>query len=127
MQEDAIAAHRSRNSRTAVVSPRAWNKEYLPGYTGFVPSKNELFGMSQGAVSREIAMAGGSAENLLKNMMKNRYQEHADTQDNHHHDTKIFGNRSRFESTWISGPTHELWNQRIPGYRGHYHGQVEAD
>jgi hypothetical protein len=33
-------------------------------------------------------------------------------------DKKIFSNRSRFESTWIGGPTHEIRMQHIPGYSG---------
>lgn len=40
--------------------------------------------------------------------------------------TKVFGNASRFESTWICGPMHEHIEQHVPGYKGHYHGQVDA-
>lgn len=36
-------------------------KEYLPGYTGFVPSKNDLFGMTAGGINRKIVEGGGSA------------------------------------------------------------------
>ena len=36
-------------------------KQYLPGYTGFVPSKNELFGMTAGDINKQIIEGGGSA------------------------------------------------------------------
>ena len=31
-----------------------YHKEYLPGYTGHVPSKNERFGATAGQIKREI-------------------------------------------------------------------------
>jgi hypothetical protein len=31
-----------------------FNKEYLPGYTGHVPSKNNLFGLTAGAINEAI-------------------------------------------------------------------------
>ncbi len=38
-----------------------YKKEYLPGYTGFVPSKNDMFGMTAGDINRRIVENGGSA------------------------------------------------------------------
>lgn len=43
---------------------RLWNREYLPGYTGFVPTKNDLFGKTAGNINKEICIAGGKGENL---------------------------------------------------------------
>lgn len=71
-----------------------------------MPTKNELFGKSQGAISRDVIAAGGNQENLLKNLLSNRYTEPSERKKSHHVSNKIYGNRSRFESTWISGPTH---------------------
>lgn len=31
-----------------------YKKEYLPGYTGHVPKKNDVFGMTAGEVNRTI-------------------------------------------------------------------------
>lgn len=31
---------------------KVFNKEYLPGYTGHVPTKNEMFGMTAGDINR---------------------------------------------------------------------------
>ena len=33
---------------TTLVSPADFKKEYLPGYTGHVPSKNERYGATTG-------------------------------------------------------------------------------
>ena len=38
-----------------------FKKAYLPGYTGFVPQKNEMFGMTAGDINRKIVEGGGSA------------------------------------------------------------------
>ena len=43
---------------------RPWAREYLPGYTGHVPAKQELFGKTAGSINREICVAGGRCENL---------------------------------------------------------------
>ena len=31
--------------------PRSWARQYLPGYTGHVPNKNELFGKTAGSIA----------------------------------------------------------------------------
>lgn len=41
--------------------PKPFNKEYLPGYTGHVPAKNDMFGMTAGDINRKIVEGGGSA------------------------------------------------------------------
>jgi hypothetical protein len=41
--------------------PFVFKKEYLPGYTGFVPEKNNLFGMTAGDINKKIIDGGGSA------------------------------------------------------------------
>ena len=38
---------------------RVFEKQYLPGYTGFVPTKNDLFGMTEGEVNRTVVKNGG--------------------------------------------------------------------
>ena len=39
---------------TQVVSPSKFGKDYLPGYTGHVPSKMEKYGASAGKIKEEI-------------------------------------------------------------------------
>ncbi len=38
-------------------------KEYLPGYTGFVPKKNDMFGLTVGETRRQLT--GESPMNAL--------------------------------------------------------------
>ena len=38
---------------------RNWNREYLPGYCGHVPTKNDFCGKTSGSINREIITAGG--------------------------------------------------------------------
>lgn len=38
---------------------KPFDKEYLPGYTGFVPQKNEIFGMTAGEINRQIVQSRG--------------------------------------------------------------------
>ena len=33
-------------------------------------------------------------------------------------------NKSKLANNWIGGPTHEVQNQHIPGYKGHVAGVV---
>ena len=32
--------------------PLKFKKEYLPGYTGHVPAKNDMFGMTAGSINK---------------------------------------------------------------------------
>ena len=41
--------------------PQKFKKEYLPGYTGHVPAKNDMFGMTAGDINKKIIEGGGSA------------------------------------------------------------------
>ena len=35
-------------------SPSDYHKDYMPGYTGHVPSRNDRFGATAGQIKREI-------------------------------------------------------------------------
>lgn len=39
----------------------------------------------------------------------------------------VYGNHSRYAKNWISGPTHEIRQQHVPGYTGHCRGIVNRD
>jgi hypothetical protein len=36
------------------LKPKEFRKEYLPGYTGHVPKRDHLFGMTAGEINRQI-------------------------------------------------------------------------
>ena len=39
----------------------------------------------------------------------------------------VFGTTSRYSVNWISGPTHQVRRQQVPGYTGHVRGMVNRD
>jgi len=41
----------------------AYNKNYLPGYTGHVPKKNEIFGCTAGDINRLLTNGGQKPSN----------------------------------------------------------------
>ena len=44
---------------STLATPSDYKKEYLPGYTGHVPSKNERFGNTAGQIKRDILFDHG--------------------------------------------------------------------
>jgi|TARA_B110000285_G_C15130863_1_gene623483 hypothetical protein len=44
---------------TQLATPSLYRKEYMPGYTGHVPSKMERFGSTAGQIKREILADDG--------------------------------------------------------------------
>lgn len=41
-----------------------FKKEYLPGYTGFVPKKSDLFGMTAGEINKKIVRGASYSTDL---------------------------------------------------------------
>ena len=39
----------------------------------------------------------------------------------------VYGNSSKNAANWISGPTHMMRRQEVPGYTGHVRGMVNKD
>lgn len=39
----------------------------------------------------------------------------------------VYGNTSKYALNWISGPTHKIRRQQVPGYTGHVRGMVNRD
>jgi len=118
----------ARNNRSALTlstkASRRWNREYLPGYTGFVPTKNTLFGKTSGSINREISLTGGRQEEL-DNLELSRHKEQiSDLPASKSINVDVYGNHSKSAVNWISGPTHMVRQQHIPGYTGHCRGMV---
>ena len=44
---------------TTLANATEYAKEYLPGYTGHVPSKNERYGATTGQIKRDILVDRG--------------------------------------------------------------------
>jgi hypothetical protein len=115
---------------TELATPSVFKKDYMPGYTGHVPTKADRFGASQGQIKREILNDRGCYKTMLANI-KSRSQNKTSssfcskpaTLEN----KLIYGNLSIFAKNWVAGPTHEIRDQHIPGYTGHLKGLVSEN
>ena len=122
-------AERSSRKRSA------FTKHYLPGYTGFVPTKNDFFGMTAGEISKTIVINGGFEvpRPLTSGGTTHAIGFYPSTPDGKARiganvpKTESYGNRSRYSQNWIGGPTHELSLQHVPGYQGHVPGMISEN
>lgn len=114
-----------------------FNKEYMPGYTGHVPTKVDQFGMTAGDVNRTILEAfnpppKGTASRLPTSPHGQSISLYSETAlqsmtPKNKPFKNVFGNCSRYATNWISGPTHEMCQQQIPGYEGHVPGLISEN
>ena len=88
-----------------------YKKEYLPGYTGHVPKKNDMFGLTAGEVNRVLVSRGGSCDATSQSL--GRTSRHLTCSPAL--DALRYGNKSRKAANWIGGPTHDTHSQHIPG------------
>ena len=117
---------------TTLASPSLYTKEYLPGYTGHVPSKNERFGSTAGQIKREILYDEGMHPiNLQGGRDSSKGDGHRLYSSNFvpaiDKNKEVHGNLSRFAKNWVCGPNHVIRNQQVPGYTGHIKGLVSEN
>lgn len=106
---------------------RFWSRDYLPGYTGHVPMKNEVFGKTAGVINREICESGGIEINMGRIALKQSMMGQVDLPARAKMNADVYGNSSKNAENWISGPTHMMRRQQVPGYTGHVRGMVNKD
>ena len=106
---------------------RPWVREYLPGYTGHVPTKNDFCGKTSGSINREICLAGGNQSNLEILEMDRHESNKIELPASKSINRDVFGTSSRHAKNWISGPTHQIRQQHVPNYTGHCRGMVNKD
>ena len=115
---------------TTLATPSDYKKDYLPGYTGHVPSKTERFGSTAGNIKREILDdAGKHPVNLEKysrihdgnRLYSPNFTPAIDK------NKQIYSNISRYSKNWVCGPNHEIRHQHVPGYTGHIKGLVSEN
>ena len=103
-----------------------YNKEYLPGYTGHVPKKNDIYGCTAGDINRIITGTGYKPSNYDVDLAKNTESAFAQrtfyskppVKDQSTHSLQ-YGNVSKYGNNWIGGPTNNVKAQHIPGYKGY--------
>jgi len=100
----------------------------LPGYTGFVAKKKDIYGVTIGESSRQLNHESFKYTNFTAdneadsgiNRQKWFYSSKPIPADEHLKET--LGNKSKNGHTWIGGHTQNLKPQHIPGYKGHVPG-----
>ena len=97
-------------TRTAPAVQRGFNKEYVPGYTGHVPSKNNIFGLTAGSINQAIISTEGNAWDLAGLTTSGALSStiYSNKAPANKVNKEVFGNWSKYAKNWISGPTHEV-------------------
>ena len=113
---------------TTLATPSDFKKEYLPGYTGHVPSKNERFGNTAGQIKRDILRDKGKHPIIFPCVIDESKRVYSDKFTPAVDKNKIiYGNSSRNALNWQCGPNHMIRNQEVPGYTGHIKGLVSEN
>lgn len=109
-----------------------YTKEYLPGYTGHVPKKNDVYGCTAGDINKIITQTGYKPSNYdvdiavgKPSFAKREFYSNAPATDKFN-EALQFGNHSKHGDNWLGGPTNNVKAQHIPGYSG-YVPQIKSE
>lgn len=101
-----------------------YEKNYLPGYTGHVPKKNEVYGCTAGDINKIISKTGKkpSDYDIDVAVSKPTYVQRdffvkPPAKDDENEELK-YGNNSMKGKNWVGGPTENIKAQHVPGYAG---------
>ena len=89
-------------------------REYLPGYTGYIPQKLNTCGLTVGEINRRLVVNERSDE-IPDDAKRNLYNEAPKLPIDTKQDTMKYGAKSRLATTWIGGDTEKIYPQFIPG------------
>ena len=80
--------------------------------------------MTAGDINRQIVDGGGSATRHypVGSTYAMRFYKPKEVAPQNKPNVDIYGNFSKFARNWVSGPTHEVCLQHVPGYLGHVPG-----
>ena len=109
-----------------------YKKEYLPGYTGFVPKKNDIYGCTAGDINKIIRGEGNKPSNYDVDVAVGKpgfatreFYSKPPTKDATG-EGLVYTNNSKKGDNWLGGPTQNLKAQHIPGYAG-YVPQINSE
>jgi hypothetical protein len=107
-------------------------RENFPGYSGHIPLKFEVVGMTIGGTNNHIQkVANGEPpyEQTIKNIPYDDYSTYNKDYFNYDfskeyklEEDKIYSNKSKEADTWIGGSKYKIYPQHIPGYKSHVPG-----
>ena len=102
-----------------------YKKEYLPGYTGHVPKKNEVYGCTAGDINKIITNTGYKPSNFDVDISvgKPQYAQRdfysKPPQQDHANEAIMYTNGSKAGDNWLGGPNNNIKAQHIPKYAGY--------
>ena len=98
-------------SSSQEMSDIPYRKEYLPGYTGHVPKKNEIYGCTAGDINKIIAKTSEKPSNYdvdvsvgKPSFATREFYSKPPTKDLDGEMVQ-FGNNSKVGNNWLGGPT----------------------
>lgn len=104
-------------------------REHYPGYMGHIPLKNETIGLTVGNTNDYIKNLISKPPPTEETLVCSPMDDYSNYQRNYFNNNfsreykleedKIFTNRSKEASTWISGNKFQIYPQHIPGYKAH--------
>lgn len=110
----------------------AQSGQKIPGYSGHIPFKQDLIGLTTGESNRRAGedyvghFSGGMANHgasIMNPSNKGSMRSTiVDGSNEGYERGKMVGNTSKMSSTWMNGPTHNIRNQCVPGYTGFISG-----
>ena len=89
-------------------------REYMPGYTGYIPKKIGTCGMTIGEINRRLVTKEKDNE-VPEDVKRNIYSTAAEMQLDVNSDILKYGPNSKKSITWIGGGTEKVYPQFIPG------------
>ena len=89
-------------------------REYLPGYTGYIPQKMNTYAITIGEVNRRL-VTKEKEEVVQLDGKRNLYTTAADMKLDTNKDFLKYGPNSKNSVTWIGGGTEKIYPQHIPG------------
>jgi hypothetical protein len=102
-----------------------YKKEYLPGYTGHVPFKNDIYGCTAGDINKIITGQTEKASNYDVDAVVGKPASFAQRDlysvkppIDGHNDQIQYGNNSKKGENWLGGPNNNIKAQHIPRYAG---------
>ena len=91
-----------------------YKKEYLPGYTGHVPYKNEIYGCTAGDINKIIMGTGTQPSNYDVDAVVGKpafaqrdFYSIKPAIDSANHEI-YYGNNSKLGNNWLGGPTNNI-------------------
>ena len=109
----------------------AQSGQKIPGYSGHIPLKQDLIGLTTGESNRKAGqdyvnsktgMSSAGAQIVSSSQLGSMRSTQVDGSSEGLQKTKMIGNNSRESATWLNGPKHNIRNQCVPGYTGFISG-----